>query len=224
MSSGITDTAHESSQPAEPDTNCIQGINQVVLVLQPDDSTQYMLLSEERALREAAAKQAALEAEEQGLVRLLKPPWSFTLRKMTRDSLIRFDMLWAGLRPSAHPDWALQLDCAVTLARVKHGRRSHTGERQYSVRLLRYTGQVMLRHSGPKVGQVCCRVLCSRAIPSSASYLQVPVDPRDAAIMQAIEDGDAAVRRVFQERWLASLNRQFQCPGDLQPSEGAHQR
>ena len=57
------------SQSADSDMQCVHGINQVVLVLQPDDSTQYMLLSEERALREAAAKQAALEAEEQGLVR-----------------------------------------------------------------------------------------------------------------------------------------------------------
>ena len=47
----------------------VTGINQVVLVLQPDESTRYMLLSEDRALRDAAAKQAALEAQEKGLVR-----------------------------------------------------------------------------------------------------------------------------------------------------------
>lgn len=37
--------------------------------------------------------------------------------------------------------------------------------------------------------------------------MQVPCDPRDAAIMQAIEDGDAAVRRVFQQRMQASMTR-----------------
>ena len=63
------DAAEEADQLAEPALCCIHGINQVVLVIQPDDSTQYMLLSEEKALREAAAKQAALEAAEQGLVR-----------------------------------------------------------------------------------------------------------------------------------------------------------
>ena len=63
------DAAEQRDQPADSATCCIRGINQVVLVLQPDESTQYMLLSEERALREAAAKQAAMEAAEQGLVR-----------------------------------------------------------------------------------------------------------------------------------------------------------
>lgn len=51
---------------------CIEGINQIVLVLQPDESMQYMLFSEERALRDAAAKQAALEAKELGLVSTYK--------------------------------------------------------------------------------------------------------------------------------------------------------
>jgi len=68
-SSTCNNFIHSMSQSADSDMQCVHGINQVVLVLQPDDSTQYMLLSEERALREAAAKQAALEAEEQGLVR-----------------------------------------------------------------------------------------------------------------------------------------------------------
>ena len=54
-----------AAQPCPPP---VTGINQVVLVLQPDESTQYMLLSEDRALRDAAAKQAALEAQEKGLV------------------------------------------------------------------------------------------------------------------------------------------------------------
>ncbi|CAL5223639.1 g6183 [Coccomyxa viridis] len=111
--------AHRTFQPEEHDTCSVRGINQVVLVLQPDESTQYVLLSEERALREAAAKQAALEAAEQGLV---------------------------------------------------------------------------------------------------------PVDPRDAAIMQAIEDGDAAVRRVFQERLHASLHRNSGCPEDPQPLEETCER
>lgn len=54
--------------------------------------------------------------------------------------------------------------------------------------------------------------------------MQVPMDPRDAAIMQAIEDGDAAVRRVFQERLQASLHRCSHCPEDLQPSEETRER
>ena len=54
-----------AAQPCPPP---VTGINQVVLVLQPDESTQYMLLSEDRALRDAAAKQAAMEAQEKGLV------------------------------------------------------------------------------------------------------------------------------------------------------------
>ena len=54
-----------AAQPCPPP---VTGINQVVLVLQPDESTQYMLFSEDRALRDAAVKQAALEAQEKGLV------------------------------------------------------------------------------------------------------------------------------------------------------------
>ena len=54
-----------AAQPCPPP---VTGINQVVLVLQPDESAQYMLFSEDRALRDAAAKQAALEAQEKGLV------------------------------------------------------------------------------------------------------------------------------------------------------------
>ena len=54
--------------------------------------------------------------------------------------------------------------------------------------------------------------------------MQVPVDPRDAAIMQAIEDGDAAVQRVFQERLRASLYRTSQCLTDSQPPEGSYER
>ena len=67
-SRGISEAAQEVSQSEENEISCVRGINQLVLVLQPDNSTQYVLLSEERALREAAAKQAALEAAEQGLV------------------------------------------------------------------------------------------------------------------------------------------------------------
>lgn len=69
-SSASADAAHEMNHSADCDNCCVRGINQVVLVLQPDDSTQYVLLSEERALREAAAEQAARDAAEQGLVRL----------------------------------------------------------------------------------------------------------------------------------------------------------
>ena len=65
--SSTVDAEADSKQALVP-MPCIQGINQVALVLQPDGSTQYMLLSEDRALREAAAKQAARAAEEQGLV------------------------------------------------------------------------------------------------------------------------------------------------------------
>ena len=54
-----------AAQPCPPP---VTGINQVVLVLQPDESAQYMLFSEDRALRDAAAKQALLEAQEKGLV------------------------------------------------------------------------------------------------------------------------------------------------------------
>ena len=46
--------------------------------------------------------------------------------------------------------------------------------------------------------------------------LQVPCDPRDAAVMQAIEDGDAAVRRVFQRRLHATLSRHSQSWQDAQ--------
>ena len=46
--------------------------------------------------------------------------------------------------------------------------------------------------------------------------LQVPHDPRDAAVMQAIEDGDAAVRRVFQRRLRATLSRRSQSSQDAQ--------
>ena len=54
--------------------------------------------------------------------------------------------------------------------------------------------------------------------------MQVPVDPRDAAIMQVIEDGDAAVQRVFQERLRASLYRTSHCRDDSQPPEGSYER
>ena len=63
-----------------------------------------------------------------------------------------------------------------------------------------------------------------RAVHKLPICMQVPVDPRDAAIMQAIEDGDAAVRRVFQERLQASLHRCSHCPEDLQPSEETRER
>ena len=61
-------TAHTAEKDVQAPMLCIEGINQIVLVLQPDESMQYMLFSEERALRDAAAKQAALEANELGLV------------------------------------------------------------------------------------------------------------------------------------------------------------
>lgn len=61
-------TAHTGQKNVQAAVPCIEGINQIVLVHQPDESMQYMLLSEERALRDAAAKQAALEAKELGLV------------------------------------------------------------------------------------------------------------------------------------------------------------
>ena len=61
-------TAHTGQKDVQAAVTCIEGINQLVLVLQPDESMQYMLFSEERALRDAAAKQAALEAKELGLV------------------------------------------------------------------------------------------------------------------------------------------------------------
>ena len=89
------------SQREEHDISCIRGINQVVLVLQPDESTQYVLLSEERALREAAAKQAALEAAEQGLVRvhhLFRRAFLSCLSKLVRNrSWGAADRLYLGL-------------------------------------------------------------------------------------------------------------------------------
>ena len=40
--------------------------------------------------------------------------------------------------------------------------------------------------------------------------MQTYRDPHDAAVLQAIEDSDAAVRRVFQQRVQATLNRHSQ--------------
>ena len=51
------------------------------------------------------------------------------------------------------------------------------------------------------------------------AHLQVPCDPRDAAIMQAIEEGDAAVRRVFQRRLHAALGRHCQSSQDAQQAD-----
>ena len=64
--SAVSEPGCPAARPCPPP---VTGINQVVLVLQPDESTQYMLFSEDRALRDAAAKQAALEAQEKGLVK-----------------------------------------------------------------------------------------------------------------------------------------------------------
>lgn len=65
---------------------------------------------------------------------------------------------------------------------------------------------------------LCCGILCKQE-SSATIRMQVPVDPRDAAIVQAIADGDAAVQRVFQARLQASLHRSSRRFEDLQPAE-----
>ena len=171
-----------AAQPCPPP---VRGINQVVLVLQPDESTQYMLFSEDRALRDAAAEQAALEAQEKGLVN-------------ARAS--------ASACHACTESWHLFTAYQWSCAEVKSMSVFH----RWCQELIMDAGSDSISGKSERRHSQCCQNdMCT-------GQLQVPCDPRDAAVMQAIENGDMAVRRVFQWRLRATLSRRSQSSQDAQ--------